>query len=65
MNKLVKEPSYNLIPERDLGKTPILECRRIGRDFGGLSAVDEFDIAIGRTEGCGILGPVGAGVSTG
>ncbi len=30
MNKLVKEPSYNLIPERDLGKTPILECRRIG-----------------------------------
>ena len=33
MNKLVKEPSYNLIPERDLGKTPILECRRIGIDF--------------------------------
>ena len=49
MNKLVKEPSYNLIPERDLGKTPILECRRIGIDFGGLSAVDEFTIAIGRT----------------
>ena len=40
MNKLVKEPSYNLIPERDLGNTPILECRRIGIDFGGLSAVD-------------------------
>ena len=60
MNKLVKEPSYNLIPERDLGKTPILECRRIGIDFGGLSAVDEFTIAIGRTEICGIIGPNGA-----
>lgn len=64
MNKLVKEPSYNLIPERDLGKTPILECRRIGIDFGGLSAVDEFTIAIGRTETCGIIGPNGAGKTT-
>lgn len=64
MNKLVKEPSYNLIPERDLGKTPILECRRIGIDFGGLSAVDEFTIAIGRTEIWGIIGPNGAGKTT-
>lgn len=64
MNKLLKEPSYNLIPERDLGKTPILECRRIGIDFGGLSAVDEFTIAIGRTEICGIIGPNGAGKTT-
>lgn len=64
MNKLVKEPSYILIPERDLGKTPILECRRIGIDFGGLSAVDEFTIAIGRTEICGIIGPNGAGKTT-
>lgn len=64
MNKLVKEPSYNLIPERDLGKTPILECCRIGIDFGGLSAVDEFTIAIGRTEICGIIGPNGAGKTT-
>ena len=64
MNKLVKEPSYNLIPERDLGKTPRLECRRIGIDFGGLSAVDEFTIAIGRTEICGIIGPNGAGKTT-
>ncbi|MBS5569037.1 MAG: ABC transporter ATP-binding protein [Clostridium sp.] len=64
MNKLVKEPSYNLIPERDLGKTPILECRRIGIDFGGPSAVDEFTIAIGRTEICGIIGPNGAGKTT-
>ena len=64
MNKLVREPSYNLIPERDLGQTPILECRRIGIDFGGLSAVDEFTIAIGRTEICGIIGPNGAGKTT-
>ena len=64
MNKLVKEPSYNLIPERDLGKTPILECRRIGIAFGGLSAVDAFTIAIGRTGICGIIGPNGAGKTT-
>ena len=64
MNKLVKEPSYNLIPERDLGKTQKLECRRIGIDFVGLSAVDEITIAIGRTEICGIIGPNGAGKTT-
>ena len=64
MNKLVQEPSYPLIPARDLDKTPILPCRRIGIDSGGLSAVDEFTIAIGRTEICGIIGPNGAGKTT-
>lgn len=62
--KLVPVPSTNKIPERDVDKTPILECRRLGIDFGGLTAVDDFDMAIGRTEIAGLIGPNGAGKTT-
>ena len=62
--KLVPVPSSNKIPERDVDKTPILECRRLGIDFGGLTAVDNFDMAIGRTEIAGLIGPNGAGKTT-
>lgn len=62
--KLVPVPSSNRIPERDVDKTPILECRRLGIDFGGLTAVDNFDMAIGRTEIAGLIGPNGAGKTT-
>ncbi len=62
--KLVPVPSTNRIPERDADKTPILECRRLGIDFGGLTAVDNFDMAIGRTEITGLIGPNGAGKTT-
>ena len=62
--KLVPVPSTNKIPERDIGKSPILECRHLGIDFGGLTAVDEFDMAIGRTEIAGLIGPNGAGKTT-
>lgn len=54
----------NILPERDKDKTPILEARGIGIDFGGLTAVDEFSIAVGKTEICGIIGPNGAGKTT-
>lgn len=64
MNRLVPEPSRNLIPERDLDKLPILETRHLGIDFGGLNAVDDFTIAVGRTEICGLIGPNGAGKTT-
>lgn len=47
-----------------MGKSPILECRHLGIDFGGLSAVNEFDMAIGRTEIAGLIGPNGAGKTT-
>ena len=46
--KLVPVPSTNIIPERDVDKTPILECRHLGIDFGGLTAVNEFNMAIAR-----------------
>ena len=62
--KLVPVPSTNKIPERDIGKNPILECRHLGIDFGGLTAVNEFDMAIGRTEIAGLIGPNGAGKTT-
>ena len=62
--KLVPVPSTNIIPERDADKSPILECRNLGIDFGGLSAVSDFNMAIGRTEIAGLIGPNGAGKTT-
>jgi len=62
--KLVPVPSPNIIPERDVDKTPILEVSHLGIDFGGLTAVDDFNMAIGRTEIAGLIGPNGAGKTT-
>ena len=62
--KLVPVPSTSKIPERDVNKRPILECRHLGIDFGGLRAVNEFDMVIGRTEIAGLIGPNGAGKTT-
>ena len=62
--KMVPLPSTAIIPERDLDKTPILECRHLGIDFGGLKAVDDFNLVIGRTEIAGLIGPNGAGKTT-
>ena len=62
--KMVPMPSHSIIPERDLDKTPILECRHLGIDFGGLRAVDDFNLTIGRTEIAGLIGPNGAGKTT-
>jgi len=62
--KLVEVPSPNKIPERDIDKSPILEVAHLGIDFGGLTAVDDFNMAIGRTEIAGLIGPNGAGKTT-
>ena len=62
--KLVPQPSVNLLPERDVGQSPILECRNLGIDFGGLAAVRDFNLALGRTEIAGLIGPNGAGKTT-
>ena len=62
--KLVPVPNPNIIPERDVDKAPILECRHLGIDFGGLTAVGDFNMAIGRTEIAGLIGPNGAGKTT-
>ena len=52
------------IPERDMDKTPVLETHHLGIDFGGLTAVNEFELTIGRTEITGLIGPNGAGKTT-
>ena len=62
--KLVPVPSTNIIPQRDVHLPPILECRHLGIDFGGLAAVADFNMAIGRTEIAGLIGPNGAGKTT-
>ena len=62
--KLVNLPSVNMIPERDFGTAPVLECNGLGITFGGLKAVENFNIALGRTEISGLIGPNGAGKTT-
>jgi len=53
-----------MIPDRDIDKSPILECVNLGITFGGLKAVEDFNITIGRTEISGLIGPNGAGKTT-
>ena len=57
-------PSGAVIPERDIDKRPILNCINLGITFGGLKAVDDFNLMIGRTEIAGLIGPNGAGKTT-
>lgn len=64
MSKLVPVPADSLLPERDVGKLPVLEARHLGIEFGGLKAVDDFNLTIGRTEIAGLIGPNGAGKTT-
>lgn len=61
--KLVEVPG-GIIPERDVGQPPVLEVRHLGIDFGGLTAVDDFDFVIGKDEIGGLIGPNGAGKTT-
>ena len=62
--KMVPLPTDVIIRERDIGKQPVLDIRNLGIDFGGLTAVDSFTLAIGPTEIAGLIGPNGAGKTT-
>ena len=62
--RMVPYPSGAIVPERDVNKAPILEARHLGIDFGGLTAVDDFSLTVGRTEIAGLIGPNGAGKTT-
>ena len=54
-----------MIPERDIDKRPDSGVHQhLGIDFGGLTAVDDFNLTIGRTEIAGLIGPNGAGKTT-
>ena len=63
-SRLIPLRSPNMLPDRDIDKSPILECIGVGINFGGLAAVEDFNIAIGRTEISGLIGPNGAGKTT-
>ena len=47
-----------------MDKTPVLETRHLGIEFGGLKAVEDFNLTIGKTEIAGLIGPNGAGKTT-
>ncbi|MDO4836867.1 MAG: ABC transporter ATP-binding protein [Clostridia bacterium] len=62
--KMVPVPSESIVPERDINKSPVLEARHLGIEFGGLKAVEDFNLTIGKTEIAGLIGPNGAGKTT-
>ena len=62
--RTIQVPTFNTFREEDVGKLPVLDVRHLGFDFGGLTAVDSFNITIGPTEICGLIGPNGAGKTT-
>ncbi len=59
--KMVPVPSHSIVPERHVNSAPVLEALHLGIDFGGLKAVDDFNLTIGKTEIAGLIGPNGAG----
>ena len=61
---LIPTPSTGMIPERDADKSLVLECVGLGISFGGLKAVENLNLALGRTEISGLIGPNGAGKTT-
>ena len=42
----------------------VLKCQHLGIQFGGLKAVDDFNMEIGESELVGLIGPNGAGKTT-
>ncbi len=62
--KYVPVPSRSILPERDAERAPVLECVKLGITLGGIKAVEDFNLTIGRTEIVGLIGPNGAGKTT-
>lgn len=62
--KYVPVPSMSILPERDAERAPALECVKLGITLGGIKAVDNFNLTVGRTEIVGLIGPNGAGKTT-
>ena len=61
---MIEVTTTNLLRAQDAGKQPVLDVRNLGIDFGGLTAVDGFNMTIGPTEISGLIGPNGAGKTT-
>ena len=45
-------------------KKTVLKASHLGIQFGGLKAVDDFNMEIGESELIGLIGPNGAGKTT-
>jgi len=56
--------SGSYMKAEDIATPPILETHNLGINFGGLQAVADFSIMVGRTEIAGLIGPNGAGKTT-
>ncbi|MFN3309739.1 MAG: ATP-binding cassette domain-containing protein, partial [Anaerolineales bacterium] len=57
-------PSHS--PTQEIGQDghALLEIRGLTKEFGGLKAVNNFDISISKGELVGVIGPNGAGKTT-
>ena len=65
MSELVRVVNDDaLLTERDIKMAPVLETRHLGIEFGGLKAVDDFNITVGQSEIRGLIGRSGAGKTT-
>ena len=62
--KYITIPSKTILPERDASRKPVLECVNLGITLGGIKAVEDFNLTVGRTEIVGLIGPNGAGKTT-
>ncbi len=52
------------IAEAASAATPLLECRAIGKEYGGLTVLDDVTLAVPQIGLFGLCGPNGAGKST-
>lgn len=50
--------------EKDRAEKFVLQAVHLGIDFGGLTAVDDFNMEIEKTQIAGLIGPNGAGKTT-
>lgn len=64
MELVTKHPSVDSTSPKNNSQSPILCCDHLGIRFGGLSAVEDFNLSIGRSEIAGLIGPNGAGKTT-
>jgi ABC-type branched-subunit amino acid transport system ATPase component/ABC-type branched-subunit amino acid transport system permease subunit len=65
MPKLPALPRPSALPDRSgTGDGPVLACRDIRVNFGGLTAVDDASLEVARGKIVGLIGPNGAGKTT-
>ena len=61
----IRHPKQKPRKEREpVMAAPVLKAQHLGIQFGGLKAVDDFNMEIGESELVGLIGPNGAGKTT-